>query len=732
MLTLLGVVSTTFSSGDGGAQSAPFPTIQSTHSLVAKHVTKEKWDKLAHIKTKTSGFTLAKAIACAVQFDDQHCGIYAGDEDSYVDFKEVFDPVICEYHGLPADFKHTSDMDASKITGTINADAPVHSTRIRVGRSIEGFGLSPGITKEQRLAMENLMKSAFGKLKGELAGQYYPLLGMNENTRQQLVDDHFLFVSGDKNLIAAGMERDWPEGRGIYHNAAKTFLTWVNEEDQLRIISMEKGGDVKGVFTRLAAGIQAIGDSVKGESGKNFQLSPKFGYLHSCPTNLGTGMRASVHIDLPGYTAEGLPALKARCEQLSVQPRGTRGESGGQTGCTFDISNKHRLGYTEVQLVQTMIDSVNTLYNEDVELQKKHKVGKHAPFPTIQSEHSLVKTHVTKEKWEKLCGIETKTCGFTLAKAIACAVQFDDQHCGIYAGDEDSYIDFKDVFDPVICEYHGLPADFAHTSDMDGSKLKGSIDANAPVHSTRIRVGRSIEGFGLSPGITRDQRLKVESLMKKAFAGLKGDLAGNYYPLQGMEEKVRQQLVDDHFLFVSGDKNLIAAGMERDWPEGRGIFHNAAKSFLTWVNEEDQLRIISMQKGGDVAEVFNRLALGIKSIGDCVTAESGKGFQLSPKFGYLHSCPTNLGTGMRASVHIDLPGWTAEGLPALKARCEKLSVQPRGTRGESGGQTGCTFDISNKHRLGYTEVQLVQTMIDSVNTLYKEDLEFQKKHNVTA
>merc|ERR1712203_1043255 len=53
-------------------------------------------------------------------------------------------------------------------------------------------------------------------------------------------DDHFLFVSGDRNLIAAGMERDWPEGRGILHNEAKTFLLWVNEEDQMRIISMEK------------------------------------------------------------------------------------------------------------------------------------------------------------------------------------------------------------------------------------------------------------------------------------------------------------------------------------------------------------------------------------------------------------------------------------------------------------------------------------------------------------
>merc|ERR1712176_648512 len=118
----------------------------------------------------------------------------------------------------------------------------------------------------------------------------------------------------------------------------------------------------------------AVGDSVKQESGKDFMLDPKYGYVHSCPTNLGTGMRADVHVDLPGYTKMGGKLLKDRCEELHLQPRGTRGESGGQTGITYDISNKHRLGYSEVQLVQKMIDGVNTLVKEDRELAKKHKL----------------------------------------------------------------------------------------------------------------------------------------------------------------------------------------------------------------------------------------------------------------------------------------------------------------------------------------------------------------------
>merc|ERR1719369_305705 len=147
-------------------------------------------------------------------------------------------------------------MDVGKIQGNVVDDAPIDSCRIRVGRSIDGFGLSPGITKEQRVGVEKLMVTAVKNFSPDLAGEYYPLTGMQESIRQQLVDDHFLFVSGDRNLTVAGMERDWPEGRGIFHNKEKTFLIWINEEDQLRIISMQKGGDVKGVFVRLAKGIK--------------------------------------------------------------------------------------------------------------------------------------------------------------------------------------------------------------------------------------------------------------------------------------------------------------------------------------------------------------------------------------------------------------------------------------------------------------------------------------------
>jgi arginine kinase len=89
------------------------------------------------------------------------------------------------------------------------------------------------------------------------------------------------------------LNREWPEGRGIFHNNDKTFLVWVNEEDQLRIISMQQGADLKAVFDRLSRACAHI------ETVAKYARDDHLGYITACPTNLGTALRASVHIRLP-------------------------------------------------------------------------------------------------------------------------------------------------------------------------------------------------------------------------------------------------------------------------------------------------------------------------------------------------------------------------------------------------------------------------------------------------
>ena len=107
------------------------------------------------------------------------------------------------------------------------------------------------------------------------------------------------------------------------------------------------------------------------------------------------------------------------------------------------------------------------------------------------------------------------------------------------------------------------------------------------VNSTRIRVGRNLVGYPLGPGVSRRQRLQIMNRVVSALLTLTGDLKGKFYPLEGMDPEVQKSLIDDHFLFKEGDRFLKACNLNRDWPSGRGIFHNDAKTFLVWVNEED-------------------------------------------------------------------------------------------------------------------------------------------------
>jgi protein-arginine kinase len=125
---------------------------------------------------------------------------------------------------------------------------------------------------------------------------------------------------------------------------------------------------------------------------------------------------------------------------------------------------------------------------------------------------------------------------------------------------------------------------------MDYSKLvcpPFSEEEAARIISTRIRVGRNLADYPLGPGISKEQRKKVEEVAQAAFKAFKGELSGKYYALANMTEKERKQLIEDHFLFKEGDRFLEACGLNRDWPDARGIFHNNEKTFLVWVNEED-------------------------------------------------------------------------------------------------------------------------------------------------
>lgn len=325
---------------------------------------------------------------------------------------------------------------------------------------------------------------------------------------------------------------------------------------------------------------------------------------------------------------------------------------------------------------------------------------------------SLLDKYLTPELEARLRGFKTAN-GVTLEDVVRSGRKNPDSSIGVYVGDAEAYALFAPLLDSIINEYHGYSSDGQHRRDFNPSNLRVSDfgPAGERIVSTRIRVGRNVQGFAFPPAITTERRLELERKIVDALMSLEGDLAGRYYPLSGMDETTRQALVEDHFLFKQGDRFLEAAGVNRDWPEGRGIFHSADKRFLVWVNEEDSLRIISMQKGGGLHAVFDRLSRAVHAL------EKKLSFAYSDRTGYLSSCPTNLGTALRASFHVALPELSKR--PYFKEVCASLGLQARGVHGEHSESEGGVYDISNRRRLGVTEVEGVQTLHDGIQELLK-------------
>merc|ERR1711937_95004 len=342
------------------------------------------YKKLKDKKTKL-GCTLGHCIKTGIDNPGhpmiKTVGMVAGDDECYELFRELFDPVISARHnGYAPDAKHPTDLDVNKLSNT-KIDPPgkyVLTSRCRTGRSVKGFRLPPVCSFEERRETERVIVKGLLALEGDLKGDYFPLHGsrsyapkpngMSVEKEEQLRKAGNLFQEPYSTLLlSSGCGRHWPDARGIFHNDAKNFFVWVNEEDQMRIVSMEKGDDIKAIITRFSNGTAQIQKVLK-ENGADFMHSEHLGWILTCPSNLGTGLRAGAMVKVPKFSAR--EDFKAVCKKMGLQCRGTAGVDSASTGGTWDISNADRLGKSEVQLVNIFIEGVAQIIKWEQALEK--------------------------------------------------------------------------------------------------------------------------------------------------------------------------------------------------------------------------------------------------------------------------------------------------------------------------------------------------------------------------
>jgi len=309
-----------------------------SQSLIKKYLSETLYNTLKERKT-SSGFTIDQAIKSGISNPDSDIGIYAGDAETYDTFSEIFDLIIADYHSYKPDNWHVTNFSIPSLPILDSENKYIVSTRIRVARNLYGFPFTTFISAKERQQVEQLILQATINLPKNLQGQYYHLkdiIGLNSES----LNNSFFPKKGDRFQEAAGITRDFPDSRGVFIADNQKFMIWINEEDHLRIISMESGSDIIGIFTRLANAIQILEQNLK------FSFSEQYGHLTACPSNLGISMRASVHIQLPKLNKQK-ELLYKTAEQYKLQIRGTSGEKSNVENSIFDISNKQRLGISE-------------------------------------------------------------------------------------------------------------------------------------------------------------------------------------------------------------------------------------------------------------------------------------------------------------------------------------------------------------------------------------------------
>lgn len=245
--------------------------------------------------------------------------------------------------------------------------------------------------------------------------------------------------------------------------------------------------------------------------------------------------------------------------------------------------------------------------------------------------------------------------------------------------------------------------------------------------SSRIRLARNLEAYPFAARMTKSQSAEVLSMVREAIFSGKGDKAGtadisgsdtraggnsaggssfSYIEINTLKPLDRQLLVEKHLIspeFAEGETNRAA------------IIRKDGKVSIM-VNEEDHLRLQSIFPGMQIKEAW-KLCSKLDTM-----LEKKLEFAFDKSFGYLTCCPTNTGTGIRASVMLHLPALSMTGyIKGILETCSKIGVAVRGAYGENSEASGNLFQISNQVTLGQTEEEIIAGIVNITSQISEQE-----------
>lgn len=231
----------------------------------------------------------------------------------------------------------TSPADSSKRTGP--HDRIVMSSRVRLARNLKGLAFPGWAKKAERVRSLETIRPEVEGLRHMNGGFAESMDNLSVLDKQILVERHL--ISREHAAKSAGS--------GLVLNKEESLCVMINEEDHLRMQALRPGLQLRQAWTAIDQADSAL------EKKLEFAFSPDLGYLTACPTNIGTGIRVSAMLHLPGLVlAEQINPIIQSVNKLGLAVRGLYGEGTEALGNVFQVSNQMTLGEAEGAIVERL------------------------------------------------------------------------------------------------------------------------------------------------------------------------------------------------------------------------------------------------------------------------------------------------------------------------------------------------------------------------------------------
>ena len=237
--------------------------------------------------------------------------------------------------------------------------------------------------------------------------------------------------------------------------------------------------------------------------------------------------------------------------------------------------------------------------------------------------------------------------------------------------------------------------------------LRGDNGSNRIVICTRVRLARNLNHHPFPGWAKKAERERILSTIQPAVLGLPemgqavlSDSMDHFTPLE------KQVLVEQHL--ISREHAAKNAGS--------GLIVNKPRTLSVMVNEEDHIRLQAFKAGLQLKNLW-KMADKIDS-----ELDARLDFAFSPQIGYLTACPTNVGTGMRASVMMHLPALVlSEQIGQIIKAVNRIGLAVRGLYGEGTEALGNLFQVSNQMTLGESESAIIERLLKVINQIIEHE-----------